>query len=471
MRLVKVAVLLLSCLALGCSLFPSSSNQNPGSNAPVTYPPRSGSGGQAGIGGSEADASGTQADAQVVGPDGTAGSSARSDGGPDAAIMGGPDLGKTPTDADIHNGAQRWIPIQTSYPVTKCTWFSTSYGFCSDAPRSITNSSSLFVDVFQTADGGHNWPRISTIDTGTSASNASVNVYVLSPSEMWFISGSLGVVQAGSIGHSIDGGKNWASLTSTVSAALISAPGDGGVSSVPLWQLASVGERIWLLSEGGNLATSLDNGVNWKKVVPPANFGASSSRSLIATQGNLLLSFPTTNNSLGLLRWNGSNFLSVEGVLPPSSAGDQTGTWWRSSPNLDGVFFVDRGPLPAWGSPFWVYATTDGGATFQQLLGGNLGISSSVVGLSDGLAFAAPGSLAAYVAGVFSDAANSRYLEIHSTNDAGKTWSTLHSEPYQGDHAYISLAVDLNGAVHAMHYTTDNLGSVISYDGHYVLTQ
>ena len=57
------------------------------------------------------------------------------------------------------------------------------------------------------------------------------------------------------------------------------------------------------------------------------------------------------------------------------------------------------------------------------------------------------------------------------TSDAGKTWSTLHSEPYQGDHAYISLAVDLNGAVHAMHYTTDNLGSAISYDGHYVLTQ
>ena len=94
MRLVKVAVLSLSCLALGCGLFPSSSNQNPGSNAPVTYPPRS-----------------------------------RSDGGPDATITGGPDLGKTPTDAGIHNGAQRWIPIQTSYPVTKCTWFSTSNGF------------------------------------------------------------------------------------------------------------------------------------------------------------------------------------------------------------------------------------------------------------------------------------------------------------------------------------------------------
>ena len=467
MRLVKAAILLSLCFALGCSLFPSSDNHSPGSNAPVIYPPRSGSGGQAGIGDGGAGASGTPADAAVVGSDGAAG--ARGDGGPDATITGRPDLGKAPADADIHNGAQRWITIHSSYPFTKCTWFSTSYGFCSDAPRSIANSASLFVDVFQTADGGNTWTRISTIDTGTSGSNASINVYVLSPSEMWFVSGSVGVVQSGSVGHSIDGGKNWISLTSTVSAALGSAPGDGGVSSVPLWQLAAVGERIWLLSEGGNLAVSLDNGVSWKKVVPPANFGASSSRSLIATHSNLLLSFPITNNSLGLLRWNGSAFLSVEGVLPPSSAGDQSGTWWRSSPNLEGVLFVDRGPLPAWTSPFWVYATTDGGAIFQKILGGNMGISSAVVGLSDGLTFAASGSVTAYVCGIFSDAGNNQYLEIHLTSDAGTTWSTLHSEPHQSDHAYISLAVDLNGAVHAMHYTTDSLGSAISYDGHYVL--
>lgn len=286
---------------------------------------------------------------------------------------------------------------------------------------------------------------------------------------MWFISGSIGLVRSGSIGHSIDGGKNWSSLTSAVSTALGVAPGDGGVAGVPLWQLASVGGRIWLLSEGGNLAVSLDNGVSWKKAVPPANFGAATSRSLIATRDNLLLSFPSTNNSLGLLRWNGSTFVSVEGVLPPSSAGDQTGTWWQSSPNVEGALFVDRGPLPAWTSPFWVYATADGGRTFQQLLGGNIGISSTVVGLSDGLALAAVGSVTAYVAGVFSDAGNNLYLEIHLTSDAGKTWSTLHSEPYQGNHAYISLAVDLNGAVHAMRYTTDSLGSAISYDGHYVL--
>jgi hypothetical protein len=116
-----------------------------------------------------------------------------------------------------------------------------------------------------------------------------------------------------------------------------------------------------------------------------------------------------------------------------------------------------------------VYATTDGGMTFQQLMGGNVATSANVVGLSDGLAFSSLGSVTSYVAGIFSDASASRYLEIHRTGDAGKTWSTVHSQPYQGDNAYISLAVDQTGAVHAMRTSTDSLGANISYDAHYVL--
>ena len=129
---------------------------------------------------------------------------------------------------------------------------------------------------------------------------------------------------------------------------------------------------------------------------------------------------------------------------------------------------MDRGPLPAWAWPFWVYVTIDGGMTFQQLLGGSMATSNSVVGLSDGLAFASLGSVTAYVCGIFSDATGN-YLEIHRTDDAGKTWSTPHSEPYQGDYAYISVAVDQTGTVHAMHYTTDSSGASVSYDAHYVL--
>jgi hypothetical protein len=116
-----------------------------------------------------------------------------------------------------------------------------------------------------------------------------------------------------------------------------------------------------------------------------------------------------------------------------------------------------------------VYATTDGGMTFQQLMGGNVATSANVVGLGDGLAFSSFGSVTSYVAGIFSDASASRYLEIHRTGDAGKTWSTVHSEPSQGANAYISLAMDQTGAVHAMHTSTDILGANISYDAHYVL--
>ncbi|MGC9985558.1 MAG: hypothetical protein ABSF35_18255 [Polyangia bacterium] len=469
MRFIKLAILSLSWLALGCDLFSKSDNNSNGANAPVMY--GTGAGGPGGIvSGGGAGASGTKADAAVGGASGTAGGGVHGDGGPDATSMGGSDAGKPPADADTHNGAQRWITFGP-YTFVKCTWFSATDGFCNQAPISITGLADLQVYIFQTTDGGKTWGLVSAIDTGTGASDASINVYVMSPSDMWFISGSVGM-GSGSIGHSIDGGKTWTSLTSTVNAALgTAALGDGGVASVPLWQLAIVGGRVWLLPQGEDLVVSQDGGVTWKKVAfptLPAGFAAASTRSLIATQNNLLLSFLATDNSLGLYRWNGSTFGAVEGAFPPSSAADQTGTWWRSSPIVEGVLFVDRGPLPAWDWPFWVYATTDGGMTFQQLLGGNIATSSSVVGLSDGLAFASLGSITAYVCGVFSDATGN-YLEIHRTQDAGMTWSTLHSEPYQGDYAYASVAVDQTGAAHAMHYTTDSSGSLVGYDAHYVL--
>jgi hypothetical protein len=329
----------------------------------------------------------------------------------------------------------------------------------------------LTVQVYKTGDGGTTWFSVSKINTEASTFDASVDVYVLSPSEMWFISGSV-AGQSGSISHSSDGGVSWTSLTSAVSAVLSITPGDGGIASVPLWQLAAVGKDLWLLPQGGNLALSQDQGVTWRKVPSPADFGAASSRSLIPTPSTLFLRFIKAGNSLGLYRWNSLTFEPVEGVLPPSSSGDQTGTWWHSSPNVEGVLFVDRGPLPAWASPFWAYATIDGGRTFQQISTGNIGPNSAVVGLSDGLAFAAAGSLTAYLGGVFADIAGGQYLEIHRTADAGKTWSTLHSEPYpgsSGNYGFVFLAVDPMGNVHAMHYTTDSLGAAISFDAHYVL--
>ena len=470
MRFTRLVILSVPWLVLGCNLFSKSSDRSPGANAPTMYATRP-AGGRAGVGSGGSGGAGAgaiQADAAVSGLGGTAGSSARADGGPDAAVKAGPDAGKALADANIHNGAEKWTSFG-SYAFAKCTWFSATDGFCSEAPRLAPGLTSLLVSVYKTTDGGKSWALVSAIDTETSSYDAIINVYVLSPSDMWFISGFVGMGQSGSIGHSLDGGRTWTSLTSTINAMFSTQAANSVVSSVPLWQLASVGGMIWLLPQAGTLLISQDVGLTWKKVVPPPDFAAASSRSLIATQSNLLLSFLAADNSLGLYRWNGSSFVAVEGTLPFSSADDQSGTWWRSSPNLEGVLFVDRGPLPAWDSPFWVYATTDAGRTFQQVLVGTVGTASDVVGLSDGLAFAALGSVTAYVSGVFSDVNNNRYLEIRRTGDAGKTWSALHSEPYQGDYAYISLAVDPAGAVHAMHYSTDSVGGASRYDAHYVL--
>jgi len=107
------------------------------------------------------------------------------------------------------------------------------------------------------------------------------------------------------------------------------------MSSVPLWQLAPRRKNL-ASAAGRTLLFSQNGGSIWKKVVPPTDFAAASNRSLIATQGNLLLRFLRTDNSMGLYRWNGSTFIPVEGVFPASSAGDQSGTWWRASPNVEG---------------------------------------------------------------------------------------------------------------------------------------
>jgi len=456
MRLARIAALSASWVALGCSLFSKSDDNSPGANAPIMYGTGPSTAGPAGSGGST---TGIHVDAAVSGSGGTGGS----DAGTDAA---------KPADAASHADAQRWIHFPAYYTFAKCTWFSASDGFCSEALHPLSGQTAQHVGVYKTSDGGMTWIPVSTIDTQALAPDANLNVYVLSPVDLWFISGSLAAGQSGSIGHSPDGGTTWISLTNAVSA-LLSPPaaGDGGVASVPVWQLASQGGRIWLLPQGKNLVYSQDAGITWKTIAPPADFGAATNRSLIATQGYLLLQFLAADNSLGFYRWNDTAFVPVQGTLPPSSAGDQTGTWWRASPSVEGVLFMDRGPLPDWASPFWVYATVDGGQTFKKILGWTPG-TNDIVGLSDGLAFAFLGSVTSDVSGIFADGNGGRYLEIHRTSDAGKTWSTVHSEPSSmGDNRYISLAVDSNGAVHAMHtiYNGDNLGAPITYDAHYVL--
>jgi hypothetical protein len=451
MRLVKITLLFASVSGLGCNLIFGSPPDSPGANAPIMY------GTGPGPGSGEAGATGTQIDAAAPSSGGVAG------GRPDAGLSL-PDAGMSP-DADLHTSAQNWIHFPTS-TFNKCTWFSATDGLCSDIPRMVPGFANLQLIVHRTGDGGKAWAQVGTVDTENAGPGASVNVYVMSPSDIWFTSGFAGPGQSGSIGHSTDGGGNWTSLTSTISALLNPVPaGDGGIATVPIWQLAAQAGRLWILPQGGSLATSQDNGLTWKRIAPPADFAAATKRGLIVSQGYLLLQFLTANNSMGLYRWNGGAFVAVEGTFPLSSAGVQTETWWRASPNLEGVLFVDRGPLPSWSSPFWLCTTVDGGRNFQRIPDTTLG---TVVGLSDGLAFSFLGSISAYAAGVFSDS-KGRYLEVHKTSDSGRTWSTAHSEPYLGDNGFVSLSADPMGGIHAMHSSLDLTSSAVTYDAHYVL--
>jgi photosystem II stability/assembly factor-like uncharacterized protein len=370
-------------------------------------------------------------------------------------------------DAPAHTDGRLWTRFPpASYNFTKCTWLSKDEGYCNDAPSMLGTAR---VYLYKTLDGGASWMLTCTIDSEIPDINANINVYVLSQSDFWFVAGSGNV---GSVGRSADGGKNWTSLTSDIAGLLTaSGSGDAGVASVPVWQLAAQGGRIWLLPQGPNLAFSPDGGRTWKKFTPPADFGASGKRSMVASKNSLLLQYLASDGSLGLYTWNGTVFLPAESLMPASSAGSHVGTWSRAWPSAEGAFFADRGPLPAWGSPFAAYATIDGGKSLLKLLPGVSG-SSDIVGLSDGMAFSAYGSVTAYVSGIFKDASGGRFLEIRRTVDAGKTWTTLHSEPsYLGDASLISLSKDGAGEVHAMRFqaSTDGIGPPVIYDAHYVL--
>jgi hypothetical protein len=448
------SLVLLSLLAAGCGLLKSEPGSS-GDNPPVMYGtgpayPAGGAGG------------GNQFDAALPPPGGI-------DGGTILPADASADLEKLGSDTASHTDGMLWTRFPpSSYTFTKCTWLSSEEGYCSDAPSMLLGAPPVYVHLYMTLDGGKSWALVCTIDTEMPDLNATINVYVLSQTDFWFVAGSGNV---GSVGHSLDSGKHWTSLTNDI-ASLLVPPGDGAVATLPFYQLAIQGSRIWILPQGANMVYSQNGGITWRKFTPPADFGASGKRSLLATQSYLLLQYLASDGSLGLYRWNNeSAFLPVEAAVPTSYVGSSAATWSRAWPAKEGVFFADRGPLPAWGSPFAAYATVDGGASMVKILPAASG-SLDVVGLSDGLAFSAQNSTTAYVSGIFSDSAGARYLEIRRTQDAGRTWTILHSEPsYTGDASYISLSMDLSGKIHAMHFvaSNDGIGPPVIYDAHYVL--
>jgi hypothetical protein len=190
-RAVIAAIFVLS----GCKLLGSSDSD--GSAAweaavPTTTTDAAGAG-SAGTDGGSLGAGGADAD--------TAGAARK-----DATVVDAPaDAGGA--EADPHGGASRWIPFNN--PVTnstfyfdRCFWSSDSDGFCALLANKTSAQGSKTSDLYKTGDGGNTWSLVATIDGGNTAIDGSMNVYVLSPTEIWYTTAFVGMGYSGSIGRS-----------------------------------------------------------------------------------------------------------------------------------------------------------------------------------------------------------------------------------------------------------------------------
>ena len=406
---------------------------------------------------------------------GGAGGGPGADGGPlgvDALPSDGsvPDTAPpdtAPVDANPHGGASLWIPFTnpattSTYYFDRCAWFTNTDGYCVLLKNNTSATGTKTSDLYQTTNGGRTFSLLATIDGGNTAIDGDMDVYVLSPTEIWYTTAFVGMGYSGTIGRSTDGGKTFQSLTAVVHQALTD-PGTTPVPSFPLWRLVKVGGRIWVGSYSNYLASSADGGATWQRVAGPVDLSLASAPELIGTRTDLLLQYERSF-MLELYRWNGTSFGKVEAAFPPPSGTDHGDTWWRASPWGDGVVFVDQRQYGWWGWPFAVSATLDGGKSFQTILTGQSQSTSDVAGLRDALVVS--GS-AAYVCGVFVGTDRNQYSQIRKSIDGGRTWSVVHSEP--ANNTYASVVLDPTGRAHALRHVTDAYANVYEYTGHYVL--
>lgn len=430
-----------------------------------------GDSGSAGAGGRPGPDAGN--DAGAGGPstsEGTGGNGLSENGGSAGAAndphgQGGEQAGGAGSEADPHGGASRFVDF--GHDFVKCTWFDADLGFCSEAAKSLEATTTIGIDLYKTTDGGRSWSLVSSIDGGNSTA-AAMSVFVLSPTEIWYITGFTGFGFSGTIGRSTDGGASFASLTDAVDLALAD-PEQTEPLEAPLYDLAKVGDAIWLNTGSWSqyLAMSPDGGTTWGRVLGPVDLSTAQAPEFIATHGGLMLRYVTADWGLELYRLGGTEFVPVEGTFPAPSGSDHGDTWWRATPNAAGVALADQRQWPFWTWPFLVTATFDLGATFETVYSGSSQTESGCEGLRDVAAYSLGSGTVVYVSGVFLDGDGNRFVEIRKSTDKGSSWTTLHSEPENG--AFVSVALDPTGKVHAMRHWTDAYGNTYVYDGQYVL--
>jgi hypothetical protein len=405
----------------------------------------------------------------IQGSGGSASASGGSEGAPAGATgEGGAEIadGGGSPETEAHDGASRFILF--GHDFASCTWFDADLGFCSEAAASISATSTIGTDLYKTTDAGHTWDLVSSID-GDNSTDSAMKVFVLSPTEIWYITGFTGLGFSGTIGRSTDGGSTWTSLTDAVHRALADDPEADDPLSAPLYDLAQVGDAIWLNTGSWSqyLAMSSDGGTTWERVLGPVDLSTSQPPEFIATDGGLMLRYTTRDWGIALYRLSGNQFVPIGGDFPPPSGTDHGDTWWRASTHAAGVSFADQRAWPFWGWPFVVSATFDQGSTFETVYSGTTQEESGCEGLRDAVAFEFDSGKVVYVSGVFVDAGGDRFVEIRRSVDEGSTWKTLHSQPEQGE--FVSVALDPTGKVHAMRHWTDAYGNTYVFDGQYVL--
>ena len=373
----------------------------------------------------------------------------------------------TAEDADPHGSASRWIEF--GHQFAKCTWFSADVGYCSEAAKSLSATSTKGTDLYQTNNGGRAWTLVATIDGKNTSTDSVMNVYVLSPAEIWYTTAFVGFGFSGTIGRSTNGGATWESLTDRVDRAMADDPEAGSPLSAPFFDLVQVGGALWLNTGTWSqyFAMSPDKGLTWKRVLGPLSLAEVQAPEFIATKNDLLLRYTTRSWGISLYRLSAGNFVATEATFPAPSDVDHGNTWWRASSNGDGVTFADRRAWPFWGWPFLVSATLDGAKTFTTVYAGTSQIQSGCEGLRDVLTFTQGTSPVTYISGIFLDSASKRFVEIRKSVAGGNTWTVLHSEPAVGN--MTSVALDPTGKVHAMRHTSDNYGNTYVYDAQYVL--
>ncbi|MBN2573368.1 MAG: hypothetical protein JXP73_02270 [Deltaproteobacteria bacterium] len=283
------------------------------------------------------------------------------------------------------------------------------------------------VDIHRTTDGGRNWTKLTTLDTGNSGSGASwaIGFY---PDELWLSTYFSGIGTNGTLLRSLDG-VAWERMESGIRALWNDL-------AEPIGTIAKVlsTQDLFVVAGDGRkaLAVTANHGATWRRLDLPVQ-----SASVAATKSHLFLRANTSSssNDWSLYRLVSDSLQELKGRLPA----DFWLTRWAVAVQDDVVTLVDDEASHTPG--FGLVASSDGGATFATLL--QHGASGDADGylLRRGISLGNTAFASLGRSGV--------RVRITRTRDGGATWTTLLEESTSNDH-YYGFHTDFQGNAYAV---------------------